>query len=248
MDRYPADRIEVPPNFRPRHPFDQGDADVRDEELAPFPRTREAVQVHRREYYALVTYMDQQLGRILDALDQSGHADHTYIVVTGDHGLALGEHGLLGKQNLYDCSVRMPFIVIGPDVAAGRRIDALMYQHCLFPTLCDLADLPTPATVQFPSLVPLLRGARSQLFDSIYCAYRGFQRMVRTDRYKLIAYPEARRVQLFDLTTDPWEMDDLAGGAAHAATVSELFGALRRWQGTVRDALVLDPAALAIRT
>ena len=111
----------------------------------------------------------------------------------------------MGKQNLYDCSVRMPFIVNGPGIAAGRQIDAMMYQHSLFPTLCDLAGVATPASVQFPSLVPLLRGERKQivLFDSMYCAYEKFQRSVRTDRYKLILYPEVKQVQLFDLQNDP---------------------------------------------
>ncbi|HUV71012.1 MAG TPA: sulfatase-like hydrolase/transferase, partial [Terracidiphilus sp.] len=77
VDMYPQDKIEVPPDFLPVHPFDQGDFRVRDEMLAPFPRTREAVQLHRREYYALITYVDAQIGRILDALERSGKADNT---------------------------------------------------------------------------------------------------------------------------------------------------------------------------
>ena len=249
VDLYPADKIEVPPNFLPEHPFDQGDIHVRDEMLAPFPRTPHDVQVHRREYYALITYMDRQLGRILGALEKTEQADNTYIIITGDHGLAVGEHGLMGKQNLYDCSVRMPFIVIGPGATAGRRIDALMYQHCLFPTVCDLAGIATPATVQFPSLLPLLRGERKQLFDSIYCAYRTFQRMVRTEKYKLILYPEVKKVQLFDLEKDPWEIDknNLVEDSANSATISELFRQLKQWQAIVNDELVLDPASFRIR-
>jgi choline-sulfatase len=245
LDMYPEDQIEVPPNFLPQHPFDQGDFKVRDEKLAPFPRTPEAVRLHRREYYALLSYMDRQLGRILDALEQTGQAGNTHVIVTGDHGLAVGEHGLLGKQNLYDCSVRMPFIVAGPGIAAGRRIDSLMYQHCLFPTMCDLAGVATPASVQFPSLLPLLRGARKPLFDSLYCAYRGFQRMVRTDKYKLILYPEARRYQLFDLEQDPWEITSL-DAASHRATVAELLGALKQWQERVQDKLELHPSACGL--
>jgi|SRR5665213_841012 len=247
LDMYPADKIQVPPNFLPQHPFDQGDADCRDEKLAPFPRTPEAVQVHRREYYALITYMDRQLGRLLDALEKTGRADNTYIIVTGDHGLAVGEHGLMGKQNLYDCSVRMPFLMAGPDIAADRRIDSLMYQHCLFPTLCDLAGIATPATVQFPSLLPVLRGRQQRMFESVYCAYRGFQRMVRTEKYKLILYPIAKQAQLFDLEKDPWEMKNLAGDPTNAATMSELFHQLQKWQNTVNDTLVLDPANFGIR-
>jgi choline-sulfatase len=248
VDMYPIDKIEVPPNFLPQHPFDQGDARVRDEMLAPFPRTAYDVQVHRREYYALITYMDQQLGRIVDALDKTGLGDNTCIVVTGDHGIAVGEHGLMGKQNLYDCSVRMPFIMAGPGIAAGRQIDAMMYQHSLFPTLCEWAGLPIPAAVQFPSLLPLLRGERERLFDSVYCAYRGYQRMVRTEQHKLILYPGAKKVQLFDITKDPWEMNNLADDSAQAATVSKLFDQLKKWQETVSDTLVLDPATFGIQS
>jgi choline-sulfatase len=247
VDMYPADKIEVPPNFLPRHPFDQGDFHVRDEQLAPFPRTPRDAQVHRREYYALITYMDRQLGRIIDALENTGQAESTCILVTSDHGLALGEHGLMGKQNLYDCSVRMPFIIAGPGIAAGRRNDAMIYQHCLFPTLCDLAGVATPATVQFPSLLPLLRGERERLFDSIYCAYRGYQRMARTARHKLILYPEAARVQLFDVANDPWEIKNLADDTRHAETISELFRELKKWQETVGDKLILDPATFRIQ-
>jgi arylsulfatase A-like enzyme len=249
LDLYPADKIEVPPNFLPQHPFDQGDFDCRDEKLAPFPRTPHDVQVHRREYYASITYMDKQLGRIIDALEKTGQADNTCIIITGDHGLAVGEHGLMGKQNLYDCSVRMPFIMAGPGITAGRRIDAMMYQHCLFPTVCDLAGISTPATVQFPSLLPLLRGERESLFDSIYSAYRGYQRMVRTSQYKLILYPEVKKVQLFDIEKDPWETNknNLAGEPAHASTIAELFRELKKWQGTVNDTLVLDPATFGIK-
>lgn len=246
LDMYPADKIKLPPNYLPLHPFDIG-ANGRDEDLAPFPRTPEIVRVHRQEYYAHITYMDRQLGRLMDALDKSGQADNTYVVITGDHGLAVGEQGLMGKQNLYDCSVRMPFIILGPDIAAGRQIDALMYQHCLFPTLCDLAGIATPATVQFPSLLPLLRGERRQLFDSVYCAYLRVQRSVRNDRYKLILYPHVKQVQLFDLENDPWEMKNLAGDPAHAALSAELFGNLKKLQHTVGDTLVLDPASFGIQ-
>lgn len=245
LDLYPAAKIQVPPNFLPEHPFDPGAE--RDEALAPFPRTPDAVRVHRREYYALITYMDRQMGRILDALDQSGQADNTCIVVTGDHGLAVGEHGLMGKQNLYDCSVRMPFIIAGPGIPAGRRIDAMMYQHSLFPTICDLAQIPAPATVQFPSLTPLLRGERARLFNSMYCAYKRFQRSARTDTHKLILHPETKQVELFDIANDPWEMKNLADDPACSGLKTELFRELVKWQQTVSDKVVLDAASFGIR-
>ncbi|MDE3198931.1 MAG: sulfatase-like hydrolase/transferase, partial [Acidobacteriota bacterium] len=144
VDRYVPDRIAIPPNYAPEHPFDQGDKRIRDELLAPFPRTREAVRLHRSEYYAHITYMDAQIGRILDALEESGRASDTYVILAADHGLAVGEHGLMGKQNIYDHSIRMPLIVGGPGIPAGRRVDELVYQHSLFATTCELAGVAVP--------------------------------------------------------------------------------------------------------
>lgn len=187
------------------------------------------------------------MGRVLDALDKSGLADDTYIIVTADHGLAVGEQGLMAKQNMYECSVRMPFIIIGPNITAGRQIDAKMYQHCLFPTICDLAGISAPSTVQFSSLMPLLEGGKGQLFDSMYCAYRKFQRSVRTDRYKLNVYPEVKQMQLFDIVNDPWEVTNLAGNSANAAIISELYHELTQWQQRISDKLVLHPESFGIK-
>jgi arylsulfatase A-like enzyme len=204
LDMYHQDKIEIPPNFLPEHPFDQGDYKIRDEILAPFPRTHEAVLLHRREYYALITYMDAQIGRVLDALQQSGKASNTYVILTADHGLAVGEHGVMGKQNMYDCSVRMPLIISGPGITAGKRIDELVYQHSLYATTCDLAGVPIPPTVEFPSLVPLLHGKSQPVNDAVFSYYKSFQRMIRTKTHKLIVYPQIQRSQVFDLEKDPW--------------------------------------------
>ena len=240
LDRYPQDKIEVPPNFLPEHPFDQGDYKVRDEMLAPFPRTRDAVQLHRREYYSLITFMDEQIGRILDALERSGKASNTFVILTADHGLAVGEHGLLGKQNLYDCSIRMPLLIAGPGIAAGRRVDELVYQHSMYATTCELAGIPIPSTVQFPSLAPLLRGGDQPLHAAVFSYYRDFQRAVRTRTHKLIVYPQVRKIQLFDIEKDPWEMHDLSGDPSSAGIRSELIQRLGQLQRELGDKLSLN--------
>jgi arylsulfatase A-like enzyme len=240
LDLYPQDKIELPPNYLPEHPFDQGDYKVRDEALAPFPRTPEAVQLHRREYYALITYMDAQIGRILDALEKSGKAANTYVILTADHGLAVGEHGLMGKQNVYDCSVRMPLIISGPGVGRGRRIDDYVYQHCLYATTCDLAGIPVPETVQFPSLAPLLRGEGKAPYTNVFSYYKDFQRMVRTNTHKLIVYPKIKRTQLFDIAKDPWEMHDLSQDPGYAAIRKDLFQQLLQLQRELGDPLKLE--------
>jgi choline-sulfatase len=240
LDLYPQEKIEIPPNYLPEHPFDQGDARVRDELLAPFPRTKEAVQLHRREYYALISYMDAQIERILDALERSGRAGNTYIIMTADHGLAVGEHGLMGKQNLYDCSTRMPLLIAGPGIARGRQVDELVYQHSVFATTCELAGVAIPETVEFPSFAPLLRGEAKPLHDAVFCRYVNMQRSVRTKRHKLIIYPRVKQVQIFDLQEDPWETKNLADDPALADTRRELWSRLKSFQKELDDPLVLE--------
>ena len=259
VDRYPKERIEIPPNYLPEFPFDQGDHRGRDELLAPFPRTHEAIQVHRAEYYAHITYMDTQIGRILDALEKSGKAANTYVIFTADHGLAVGQHGLMGKQNLYDHSIRMPLLISGPGIAKGKRIDAMVYQHNLFATTCDLAGIPIPKTVEFPSLADLITGSSErEKYDAIFSYmewnmpamanwlkppviqnYRMSQRTVRTRSHKLIIYPLAGMTQLFDLEKDPWEIHNVADKTEHAALKRSLRQRLVSLQRELGDDLVL---------
>jgi choline-sulfatase len=237
VDLYPRDRIQVPPNYLPEHPFDQGDHDVRDELLAPFPRTREAVQLHRAEYYAHISYMDRQIGRILDALEQSGQGGNTYVIFAADHGLAVGQHGLMGKQNLYDHSIHMPLLISGPGVPRGRRVSQMVYQHSLFATTCELAGVAVPKSVEFPSLADLLGAGGGAKHDAMFCYYRHFQRAVHTPEHKLIVYPEARVTQLFDLVRDPWETNNLADRKETAALKRDLLERLRRFQKELDDDL-----------
>ena len=240
VDMYPPDKVEVPPNYLPEHPFDQGDHKLRDEVLAPFPRTKHAVQVHRQEYYAIITHADAQIGRILKALDESGKADDTIIIFSADHGLAVGQHGLMGKQNQYNHSVRLPMVFAGPGIEKGRKIDAMVYLHSLFPTTCELAGVPVPRQVESGSLVGLLKGRQADIHDAIYGGYKSLQRMVRTKDYKLIIYPAAGKTQLFDIRNDPWELKNLAGNAKYAPRIAELKQRLKQLQKEVGDGLDLD--------
>ena len=241
VDMYPPDKIKLPVNYLPEHPFDQGERyTLRDEKLAPFPRTPEAVKVHRSEYYAIITHADAAIGRILDALAESGKADNTYIIFSADHGLAVGRHGLMGKQNQYDHSIRMPLIICGPGIDKGKKIDAMVYLNTLFPTTCDLAGVDIPKTVESKSLVPLLNGKKKNIYDAIFGSYKSFQRMVRTEDYKLIIYPKARQVQLFDMKNDPWEKNNLADDPKYATTIKQLRAKLKKLQKEVGDTLDLD--------
>lgn len=243
VDKYPLDRISLPTNFLPQYPYKDligCSANLRDEKLAPFPRTERSIKVNRQEYYAIITHMDQQIGRILDALERSGKGDDTYIFFTADHGLAVGQHGLVGKQNMYDHSVRVPFIMAGPDVPEGESHQAPIYLQDVMPTTLELAGVPKPDHVQFHSLLPLSRGERSShAYDAIYGAYLQLQRMVTMDGFKLIVYPKAKRLRLYDLQRDPLEMHDLASHPEQQARIRALFARLRQLQQETGDKLDL---------
>ena len=245
VNKYPLDAIAVPENFVPEYPYkdDIGcSKNLRDEKLAPFPRTPYAVKVHRQEYYAIISHMDTQIGRILDALEKTGKADNTVIFFSADHGLAVGHHGLMGKQNLFDHSVRVPLVVSGPGIGQGQRIDAPVYLQDIMPTTLDLAGAPVPEHVQFRSLMPLLRGQRKQSYDAIYGAYLEVQRMVTQDGFKLLLYPKIRKALLFNLAEDPLEMHDLAGAPGSQPIMKRLFATLRRLQEETGDTLDLAQA------
>lgn len=232
--------IELPPNFMREHPFDTGDLNVRDEIMLPTPRDPDVIRSRIGDYLAMVTHIDDRLGDLFDTLEQLGRLDNTVIVFTADHGLAVGQHGLLGKQNLYDHSVRVPMVWSGPGIPAGEVSDELVYLHALYATTCDLAGLDVPDSVSEPSLVPILGGV-GRGYESIFCGYRDLQRMVRTQTHKLIRYNHNGEFQLFDMTQDPWEVDDLAEDPAHADRVRELDAMLRAWQVEVGDTLALEP-------
>ncbi|WP_411846517.1 sulfatase-like hydrolase/transferase [Roseibacillus persicicus] len=217
LDKYPADKIKVPVNYQTEYPHMEAmklkgkkDSLLRDENLAPLPRTELAVRVHRREYYALITHMDTQIGRILKALDKSGQRDNTIIIYSADHGLACGEHGLLGKQNQYEHSVKPPLILVGPGIPANERRDALVYLQDIVPTALELAEMPKPDFVEFESLMPLAKEAGNAAGrKAVLGSYINCQRMIRVGDYKLIVYPATQTLRLFNLAKDPHEMNDL---------------------------------------
>jgi arylsulfatase A-like enzyme len=243
---YAADRMALPPNYLPDHPFDNGELHVRDEGLLPHPRTGDAIRAELAAYYGMISEVDAQIGRILDALEANGQLDHTIIVFAGDNGLAVGSHGLLGKQNLYEHSVRVPLIFVGPTIPRGERRDALAYLFDVFPTLTELAGLPTPSTVVGgETLVPTLRRANVVGRELAYFAYRDLQRAVRTaDDWKLIAYNvnDERHAQLFDLNVDPFETRNLADDPAFADRLAQMEALLATTGARYHDRLdVSDP-------
>lgn len=248
---YDPAKIPLPPNFLPQHPWDNGAMQIRDEALLPWPRPPAEVRKMNAEYYRYITYLDAQIGRVLDALDASPHAQNTYIVFAADSGVARGSHGLIGKQNLYEHSMRVPLIIAGPGLAANQRTDAMCYLFDVLPTLGALCGVTGPATSEGVDLTPTLRDPARPARPELMFAYRDFQRAVRDDRWKLIRYPQVDRTQLFDLQHDPHEITNLAARPEHAARVTAmtttLLAQMKRWDDTLTSLTVPNPGSGAWR-
>jgi arylsulfatase A-like enzyme len=224
----------LPDNFKPQHPFFNGWMTGRDESLAAWPRTPEVVQQQLAEYYGMITHMDVQIGRILKALEATGRADNTYIIYTADHGLAVGSHGLLGKQSVYEHSMGTPLVIAGPAIERDSS-EALVYLLDLFPTIAELADVEIPETVEGKSLVPVMEGKQDGVRDTLYLTYEKYMRGLTDGRWKLIRYPHINYTQLFDLKNDPYELHNLAGSLDQIDRVNRMMSELREWQAKTDD-------------
>ena len=220
--QFPADEVPLPEDYFPMPPFDNGDLTIRDELLLPWPRTQQAIREYRARYWQMIAHHDAVIGSLLDSLERSGELTDTVVVFTSDHGLAVGSHGLLGKENMYDHSCRIPLIMAGPGIPTGLQIKGLTTNQDIFPTLCDLCQIPQPAT-PMDGLSLLSAFTPDEPFtgrEFVVCAFcsphpldpqswRETQRAIRTQDWKLVVDLIHRRHQLYHLATDPLEMKNL---------------------------------------
>jgi arylsulfatase A-like enzyme len=226
---YDADKITLPPNFREAHPIDYGIRDCRDEVLSAWPREENETKRHIAEYYAMITHLDYELGRVMQVLENQGILDETIIVFAGDNGLAVGQHGLFGKQSLYEHSVRVPLIFSGPGIPQNRRSDSYVYLYDIFPTLCGLAGIDVPDSVEGMDVLTCMHGDGTERAH-LYFACMDMLRGVKNHKYKLIEYMGngSDATELFDLEHDPWEMRNLVDDPAMEKVVAEMRSLLFR--------------------
>lgn len=236
--RYDPARIPLPSNFLAEHPFDHGNREGRDELLWPTPRTERDVREELALYATVITHLDEQVGRVLDALRATGQAERTIVIFASDQGLAIGSHGLRGKQNMYDPTVGAPLVFSGPGIPRGARRRAQVYLRELFPTVCERAGIPIPEGVEGRSFARVLAGEVDAHHEAVFGYFMDAQRMIRTERWKLIRYPRIGRTQLYDLAADPDERADLADDPRHRAVKEELGARLAAWQREVGDPLL----------
>jgi len=237
MNMYDATDLPLPESFQPEHPFDNGMLKIRDEKLEKFPRDPAKVRRHIADYYATISHIDAQIGRILGALEETGKMENTIIVFSSDNGVALGCHGLMGKQNVYDHSLHIPLIISGPGIAENETRDQLCYLYDIYPTLCERVGLNTPGTVEFQSLNQVLEDPQQTHREHLYFAFMSWQRSIRNDRYKLIEYcvNGKRRTQLFDLANDKNEMQNLASNPEYAPLLNRLRAYLEKERRVLND-------------
>jgi arylsulfatase A-like enzyme len=207
---YPDSAMPLPGNFMGLHPFEFDDLNIRDETLAPWPRTPEIIRASIADYYGLISHLDDRAGDIIRTLKELNLFDNTIIVYTADNGLAIGSHGLLGKQNLYEHSTKVPLIISGPGIPKNNTSDALVYLYDIFPTLTSLCGMPLPEAIDGLDFSEVIHGTEPEIRSSLYTAYRNTARAVRTKQWKLIWYPRRNYFQLFDLINDPLELNNLA--------------------------------------
>jgi arylsulfatase A-like enzyme len=230
---YDPEKIHVPANFRPEPPVELFTREIRDEKLLPFPRTEADIRRERALYYGMISHLDAQVGRVLDAIDRTGRAGETIVIFAGDQGLALGAHGVVGKQTLYDEGIRTPLIVRNPRIVpAGPSCSRLVELIDLYPTICEAADIDTPKSVEGYPIWDLYRGGDCPVRSQVFGLYDDLQRSVRTERYKLILHLRTRVVELFDLKNDPDELTNLAGRREIGPVEEDLRTRLDGWRAS----------------
>lgn len=241
---YADETIPLPGNYKKYHPFIFDDMQIRDENLAPWPRTPEIVKASLADYYALISHIDKRVGDIIETLKAEGLYDNTIIIYAADNGLAIGSHGLLGKQNLYEHSTNVPLIISGPGIPDDKVSEALVYLYDLFPTMTDLCGLPKPEGIDGKNLTPVIKGKTDAVRSSLFTTYRNTVRAVRDKEWKLIRYPERHYTQLFNLKEDPLELNNIADVAENQDKMNEMMKLLVKWQKETGDTAVLKSKSL----
>lgn len=217
----------LPVNYLPAHPFHHGHPGLRDEEKVSgvwMNRDEQTIRNELGREFACSENIDIQIGRVLDKLEAMGELDNTYVFYTSDHGMAIGRHGLQGKQNLYEHTWRVPMIVKGPGIAAGSRAIGNTYLLDVMATLCDLTGVEAPASLEGQSFKPVLEGKQETVREVLYGVYCGGtkpgMRSVKQGDWKLVKYDvldgSVRETQLFNLKANPHEYIVQHAGIAKA--------------------------------
>lgn len=230
---YKAEDISLPENYSPIPTVNFGWAAGRDETVESYPREEGKVRQHIADYYAMISHIDYNVGKILNALEEKGELENTIIVLAGDNGLAIGQHGLMGKQNIFEHSVRVPLVMAGPGIPKDKIDERYVYLLDVYPTLCELCGLEIPETVEGKSFARAFTDDAFVSREALYLAFHSRMRGVLEKGFKLIEYRtnELKLTQLFNLNNDPMETQNLFGVQGY----EEITARLRQRMLSLRD-------------
>lgn len=223
QEMYDPAKLTLPDNFLPQHPFSFDIQGERDETLEAYPRTEQAVRQHLADYYGMISHIDERIGDIIKTLEAEGILEETLIVFTGDNGLSIGQHGLMGKQNLYDHSIRVPLIISGPGLPKNQRTKEKVLLLDIMPTIFDYVGVPTPEGLYGKSFLPVIQeGEKGR--EVLYLMFTTKIRGIVTKDYKYLEYrsKDGNYNQLFDRQVDRFEKNNLVKRIEYQEVVKEL--------------------------
>ncbi len=245
-DMYNPNKLTIPSNYLPQHPYNITDMTIRDEALEKWPRTKADIRRHTHDYYSLITSMDYDIGRLLDSLKELGMDENTIIIYSADQGLAMGSKGLLGKQSIYDDVMRVPFFISGPGIKKSSN-SSFVYTHDIYPTVCDLVGAKIPNGLDGKSLRPIIEGKVNKVRDLLMMGYKNKQRSVSNGKWKIIRYPHIDYTELFHVAKDPREINNLADNPEYKTVKERMLGLLKSEQKKYNDILPLTAKKLQKR-
>jgi len=243
---YKANEVPLPANFMSHYNYQDGYDSIRDEMLLPYPRKVDDVKKEIAAYYGLISHMDEQIGRIMGALKANGLEENTIVIYASDNGLALGNHGLLGKFSFYDHSLKVPLIMKGPAIQKNYKSNVRVYLHDLFPTICTLTGVEIPSSVESKSFVSALKGDTTCIHKYMFGSLSNLKRSVSTKDYKLIRHYRSNwhgkikgtdEYLFLDLKNDPLEIINKINDTAFSEIILELKEVLRNRQIEKKDFL-----------
>ncbi|MCD7935950.1 MAG: sulfatase-like hydrolase/transferase [Tannerellaceae bacterium] len=236
LEMYDPASVTLPANYVTEHPFDNGELKIRDEVLAAIPRQEAEVKKHIADYYAMISHLDARIGHVIQALKDNGLYENTIVVFLADNGLAVGQHGLMGKQNLYRHSVNVPLMIKRAGQTVPVVTDKMCYLIDLYPTMCVLAGISVPQSVDGVSLLPVLE--RDEVVRPyLYLGYRHLHRAVTDGEWKLIDYRVngAQTSQLFHLKNDPMETNNLYDEKKQVKVIKRLRSQMDKLRVETKD-------------
>ncbi len=236
-EMYNIEDITLTKNFMQYHAIEYDNTKCRDEVLAPYPRTVEDTKQQLLEYYAMITHIDDEVGKVIQSLKDEGEYDNTVIIYAADNGLALGQHGLFGKQCHYEHSIRVPFVISGPGIPEDELRDTYIYLMDIFPTLCEMNAIDIPETVEGKSFYKCIADSGLKHREDLYFAYTDKIRSVKDKGLKLMehVYEGALTTQLFDVKNDPLELANLAQDPAYAEDVLRLRAMMKDYRDAWKE-------------